>query len=87
MCETAERAPDFGTADLVGDHRLAGRKGAGHRPLECLRLAQAFEIEGNDARCRIVNQIIDEVRDLQVALVARGDQLGKSDAECVGAGQ
>ena len=70
----------FRAANFERHHRLADT-----RRLECGRpkflwIAHAFDIQRNHLGGRIIRQIVDKISQLQIDLVAGGNQLGQTNA-------
>ncbi len=75
---TDGRAPGLGE-----QHRLAARAGALCCHGETLRPQQPFDVKADDLRARIVDEVLEEIAQLQVALIAHRHARGKSCPEFV----
>ena len=64
------RAPDLQEHD-----RLAGRQRPSQRRGQLAAVAHAFDVPGDDSRSRIVDEVVAEIREVEVGLVARADEV------------
>ncbi len=79
MCELAARAPDFVRPDFQTTSRLL-RLDAGQSAAQALPVPRSLQIGGDYLRLRVVRQILEEVRRVQVGLVADADDLAEGEA-------
>ena len=78
----AERqfAARVGAAELIGDHRLAGRKRAARCGSQNVPVAHGLDEQQDRLGFRIVDQQVDQLAHAQVAFIADADHAGEADA-------
>src|SRR5439155_26763730 len=69
---------------LHDEHRRAGAAGGGQRAAEASAIQQAFHVDADRLGLGLVDQVLDEVADLEVDLVAEGHAVAEADG--VGSG-
>lgn len=70
----------LGAADLEDHHRLALARRLQRRGAEFVRMAQPLHVERDDRGGLVVRQVVHEIGQVQVDLVAGGNQLRQPDA-------
>ena len=70
----------LGAPDLGDEHRLAGGAGARQRRDEAPWRDQPLDIAGDDTRRRIVDEILNEVGEFQIRLIADRDTAAEPSA-------
>ncbi len=86
--DTAALRARLRAADLEGHHRLARARRLQRGRAELLRVRARFPRTARSPRVAgVVGQVVDEIRQFQIHLVAGGDQLRQADAPRRGARQ
>ena len=73
-----------GAAELGGQYRLAGPGRAARHVGQSPRILQGLQQQHDDARMRVVNQVVDEVQALEVGFVTAAHHAGKAHAMLAG---
>ena len=84
VCERADRTPASVRPVFTTSTGLPAAAGGGEAPAEARAVQQALHVEADGLGARVLDQVLEEVADLQVHLIAHGDAVAEADA--VGAG-
>jgi hypothetical protein len=87
VCDTAAWAPASERPILNATTGLPARAAFSAAARNLSRVAHRFDIERDDPGGLVVGQVVDEVGQFQIDLVAGGDQFGQADAARRGARQ
>src|SRR5262249_27745662 len=71
---------DGRAADLEKHDRLAGRQGPSQCGGQLAAVAHAFDVPGDDAGARIVHEVVAEIGEVEIGLVAGADEVADLDA-------